>query len=187
MTKVLAWTVGVLAVVAVATGVYASFRYRPDATGFGLGVQRLHAWSAVALAVVLVVGLATFVWARRPDRRHGLPAFALVALLAVVLAVETSIGWALAWDQVALWAVTPAFSGIEGVWLGGHPVRFLIVDAAEVGVDEYRRTVWTHVVVLPVVVVLGAGLVVWWVARFARPGARPPTGDALAEGDEARP
>ena len=42
MIRLLAWVGGVLAAVAVATGVYVTVRYRPDASGFRLGVQRLH-------------------------------------------------------------------------------------------------------------------------------------------------
>jgi hypothetical protein len=173
VTRVVAGVVAVLAALTVATGVYLSFRYRPDAHGTGRAMQPLHAVSAVLLAIVLVVGLAAFVWERRPDRRHGLPAFVGIGLLALVLVVETRLGSRLAWD-LAPGAVTASEHGIAGVWLDHLPVEFLLVGAAEVGVADFRRRVWLHVAVLPAVVALGAGLVVWWVRRFGRPEARQP-------------
>lgn len=175
MIRALAWVGGVLAVVAIATGVYAAFRYRPDATGFGLGMQRLHALSSIAFAVVVVIGLAAFVWERRPDRRHGLPAFAAIAVIGLVLVVQTVIGGRIAWDQVALWAVVgpDSLHHVRGVFLRDLPLKFVITDATELGVGSFRRHVWVHLVVLPVLVGLGVGSVVVWTRRFARPEARP--------------
>lgn len=178
MTRIVAWAAAVLAAVTATTGVYLSFRYRPDARGVAGAVPALHAVSAALLAIVLVTGLAAFVWERRPDRRHGLPAFAAIGLLAVVLVVEIRLGSRLAWDQLALAAVTASTRGIAGVWLDHLPLKFLLVGGAEVGVADFRRRVWLHVAVLPAVVAVGTGLVAWWVRRFARPGARRPGTEA---------
>lgn len=167
MTRALAWGAAVLAVVATATGVAAAFRYRPDATGFALGVQRLHAFAGIALAAVLVVTLAVLVWERRPDRRHGLPAFGVVAAAGVLLVVEVWTGWRIAWDQVALSAVTPGLD-VRGVFLRDLPLRFVIVDGREVGVTDFRRSVWLHLLVLPVLVAAASAFVVWWMRRTGR-------------------
>jgi len=178
--KVLAWIGAVLAAVVVATGVYGAFRYRPEASGLTLVVQRLHAVSAVVLAVVTVVGGAALVWERRPDRRHGLPAFAVIGVVALLLAAAVWSGWRIAWDQLALWAVTPPAAtggGTRGVFLHGVPVKVVLVDGVEVGATAFRRTVWAHVVVLPVLVGVGIAFVVVWTRRFARPEARPPRDD----------
>lgn len=164
-----------LAALVVGTGIWLSFRYRPDATGLASTVPAVHAIASVALAVVTVIGLAAFVWERRPDRRHGLPAFAVVAAVGLVLVVEYAIGSGLAWDQLALWAVTPATAtgAIRGVWLDGIGVKFVIVGTSELGTDELRRMVWLHLVVFPVLVGLGIGFVVGWTRHFARPEKRP--------------
>jgi len=104
------------------------------------------------------------IWERRPDRRHGLPAFAVVAVIAVLLVIEVAIGSAIKWDQVALWAVTVG-SGIRGVILRDVAVKFVIVDGQELGWGEFRRLVWLHLLVLPAVVAGAAGFVIWWVRR----------------------
>ena len=176
VTKVLAWVGGVLAAVVIATGVYVTVRYRPDASGFALGVQRLHAFASIVLAVVVVVGLAALVWERRPDRRHGLPAFAVVAVLAVVLWVEARLGWGLAWNQVRMYAVIggETLHRVRGVLLRDLPVEHLIVGTTEYSVGAFRRRVWAHAVILPVLIGAGVGFVVLWTRRFANPGARPP-------------
>jgi len=179
VTRVLAWVGGVLTVVAVGTGAYVAYRYRPDATGFVLGMQRLHAISSIALALVIVVGLAALVWERRPDRRHGIPAFVVTAVIAVVLVVEIRLGWSLAWDQVVMSEVIggATLRRVQGVLLRDLPIEALRVDAVEHGVDGFRRRVWAHLLVLPVIAGLGIAFVVVWTRRFANPGARPSRDD----------
>lgn len=173
MTRALAWTAGVLTAVVVVTGVYVTFRYRPDATGFRLGMQRLHGLAGVALAVVVVVGLAAYVWERRPDRRYGLPAFVVVAVMAVGFVVTAGLGQDLAWDQVALRAVVFGELGrFQGVVLDDLPLQFLIVGRDEVSVDDFRRTAWLHLLVLPALLALGTAAVFGWTRRHARPEAR---------------
>jgi len=148
------------------TGVYATFRYRPDATGVGLGLQRLHAIAGIALAVVVVLGLAAFVWERRPDRRHGLPAFVVVAVIGALLVIEVVIGWRIAWDQLALWAFTEGdLDRYRGVLLRGLPLKFVVSDARIIDPTDFRRMAWLHALVLPVLVAVGAGFVLWWTRR----------------------
>lgn len=174
--KALAWVGGILAAVAIGTGVYVAFRYRPDASGVALGMQRLHALSSIVLALVTVVGLAAFVWERRPDRRHGLPAFGVVLVVALALVVETRTGWRLAWNQVVMSEVIggDTLDRARGVFLRDLPVEAFGVDGVRSGADDFRRTVWLHLAVLPVLIGVGIGFVVVWTRRFARPEARPP-------------
>lgn len=176
MIRILAWVGGVLAAVVIATGVHVTFRYRPDASGFTLGVQRLHAFASIAFAVVVLVGLAALVWERRPDRRHGLPAFAVVAVVAIAFVIEARLGWDLAWNQVRMYAVIggETLHRVRGVLLRDLPVEHVVVDTTWHGVGAFRRRVWAHAVVLPVLIGAGIGFVVVWTRRFANPGARPP-------------
>jgi hypothetical protein len=173
VTRLLAWIAAALAAVVVATGVYGAFRYRPNASGLALATQRVHPVAGFALAGVVVLGLVVVIWERRPDRRHGLPAFAGVAVIGVLLVIEVVIGSAIKWDQVALWAVTVG-SGIRGVVLRDVAVKFVIVDGRELGWGEFRRLVWLHLLVLPGLIAAGAGFVVWWVRRQ---GAGHPSGE----------
>ena len=170
MTKGLAWAAGVLAVVVVGSGVYTTFRYRPDATGIRLGIQRLHGLAGIALAVVVVVGLAAFIWERLPARKHGLPAFGVVVVVGVLLGVEVALGWRVAWDQLALSAVPVDLDDARGILLRDLDVTFVLVGTREVSLDDFRRLVWLHVLVLPVLVAAGAGFVLWWTRRFAARG-----------------
>jgi len=173
VTRLLAWIAAALAAVVVATGAYSAFRYRPDASGVARAVHRVHAVAGWALGVVLVLGLAAVIWERRPDRCHGLPAFAVIGVLAVLLVVEVRIGRRIAWDQLALSAVTTG-TGIRGVVLHDVAVKYVIVGGREVGWGEFRRHVWLHLLVLPTLIAGGAGFVVWWVRRQ---GAGHPSGE----------
>ena len=167
-----------LAAVVIATGVYVSFRYRPDASGFDLGMQRLHAISSIALAFV-VGGRASrpSSGSADPTAVTACPAFGVVVVIALVLIVETRLGWRLAWDQVVMSEVIggDTLDRVRGVFLRGPPrggVRSW--TGPSLGVDDFRRTVWLHLAVLPVLSAVGIGFVVVWTRRFARPEARPP-------------
>lgn len=164
--------VALLVVVALllVTGLYLTFEYRPASADafWGTGYGEVRWAHRVRLAHRLLtypaIGLGVLVAGFGVSSRHrwaiGIPVLLIVASIA---------GYALPWSQLALWAVTVGsdYSGVlEAAFDDG--IRFVIVDAREIGQDSYRLAVFLHVVVLPLL--LGAFL---FLARGVRGGASP--------------
>jgi quinol-cytochrome oxidoreductase complex cytochrome b subunit len=171
-----------------ATGVWLTFRYRPQASGAfpelappsgDLLVQDAHRWLAAALVPTLVVAaVLVAVWLPRHSPgarwRHGLLPSGLVA--AIVAGIT---GFLLPWDQIALWAVTIVgkneYDGYD--WLVGdrsETVRFVIVDGAEVGIDTLRAALAVHLL-SGAALVLALGLLAVQPRRSAGGGPNRPS------------
>ncbi len=131
--------------VVVVSGVVDWFVYRPSDPP----VVAVHAWSA---RLLLLAGLAAAISGVGAVRSAG--RIAMVGVAVPVLAALGGIsGLLLAWDQLALWAVTVGtrFDGVDPMF--GEQIRFVIVDGTEVSVSTYRRWAVAHVL-------LGVALVV---------------------------
>ena len=107
----------------------------------------VHRGAAAALLVCLgvVVGLRLVIGARRVVW----PALAVAAWLGLV-----TTGRRLAWDLLALWAVRADVDS-RGVLFAAFDdtVRFVIVGRTELSQAGFRTLVWSHAVVLPLIVV----------------------------------
>lgn len=144
------------------TGLHLAFRYWPGsgATGTTLvDVSRvLHgvsAWGAVVFLVIAVVLTAT--WLPGTRRRISLWLGGLLAIGSAGYGIVT--GGRLAWDQLALWAVTTGNAVPHGVVGLPDTVKFLIVGTSEVSPGTYSGRVWVHLLVVPLVFALGIGLI----------------------------
>jgi hypothetical protein len=150
-------------VVVAATGVHQAFRYRPDGSQWWSDV---HRWSSIVLVLALLATL--FVWLReRPALRRGAVQVVALAVAAVAVVAGYLTGTAIHWDQLALGTVSVG-ADVRGVFEGG--VEFVVADGQVLGVDTFRRSVWAHVVVLPVVFAVALA-VVWYLSRRASLGA----------------
>jgi hypothetical protein len=86
-----------------------------------------------------------------------------VATIAVIAAFIT--GPTIHWDQLAFSEVSVG-SDINGVF-DTDALVFVLADGQEHTAETFRRTVWAHVVVLPVVFA-GSLAVVWYLSRRLR-------------------
>jgi quinol-cytochrome oxidoreductase complex cytochrome b subunit len=128
------------------TGIVLSRSYVPHS---GAGWITWHRAAASALLPALIVLLLATLRSR----------WRLV--LAVVVAIGLSpvagiTGRNLAWDQLALWAVTVGDASLRGIW---HPafddkIRFVLTHGVELDKGEYRTTIALHLVTLPVATAL---------------------------------
>ena len=139
----LSWIGGIALVVSLASGLYVTFRYRPDATSTTLAMVRLHKWSSyvVALAAIGVLQLAV------PWRtlRAWIPVVVFVAALVVALVS----GARLVWDQVGLLAVTTGRE-VRGMFFLHHPAVFVRVNGHEYSWQDFRDLFWLHSVLVPI-------------------------------------
>ena len=122
--------------------------YRPRSVGATEG------WLAAHEAAASIGGMAAFafllllVWpigGPTPWRRPVPIVASAVATLAAAVAILTRdlVGW----DQLALWSVTTG-EDISGYWVAAFDdrVRFVVVDAQEVGQSTYARSLTVHLV-----------------------------------------
>jgi quinol-cytochrome oxidoreductase complex cytochrome b subunit len=134
------------------TGLYLMLEYRPqaapafwDANGsewaWGYRVRIVHrvlAYVALGLGVLV----AGFGFTRRHRWALGIP---------IVLLAASIGGYALPWEQLALWAVTvdSDFSGVLRAAFSDE-VRFVLIQDREVSQGAYRTAVLLHLAVVPV-------------------------------------
>lgn len=185
---VLLTLVGIEVLVLVATGVYLWFSYRPTAVSSwnelynlrpevadAVRVRLVHRWASIAL-IPTGVGAGALVLAE-PTRRKGVRDALRFAALALVPITTLYTGHLLAWDQLALNAVTVGteVSGLRAVL--GDDVRFVLIDGVEV--DPGTVIAWFVVhVVLSALLVAALVSAVW--SRRARraPASSPETVEA---------
>lgn len=144
------------------TGLHLAFRYWPGSATAGTTlvdvsrvVHGVSAWGAVGLLVIAVVLAAT--WLPGARRRVSLWLGGLLAIGSAGYGIIT--GGRLAWDQLALWAVTTGNSVPRGVVGLPDTVKFLIIGINEVSPGTYSGRVWVHLLVVPLVFALGIGLI----------------------------
>jgi hypothetical protein len=159
-------------VVVAASGVYQAFEYQPLGSQW---VSDVHQWSSYLFVGLVVVAL--FVWLRnRGVVRHG-GALALLwagATVCVVAALVT--GPTLHWEQLALGAVS-GDGDPHGVFDLGD-VLFVLSDGRENTYGTFRRSVWVHTTILPVLLVSSLALV-WYLSGRRAPRADAATTEAV--------
>jgi quinol-cytochrome oxidoreductase complex cytochrome b subunit len=150
---VLLWVVVLLAGVLAVSGFWLTFTYRPSAA---------QAWPDVAdpspmqwprmihvVATWLIVpASAGVVVASAAVKRAAAPA---VGLLVLVIALAYT-GFLIAWDQLALWAVSSA-GFPDGMWAAAFDdrVRFVLIGSVEISQGTLRLWFIVHGAVLAVV------------------------------------
>lgn len=180
--RLLVWLVVGEVVLLAATGAYLVFFYRPTAAqswseiyrvqrgGVNLaiivrtvhrGVAQLTVLTATVLAGVAMVE-ALSRW-NGPRRRRS-SAITGPAVLLVLIAASLT-GSLIAWDQLALWAVTVG-TDVAGfrTLLTDDQVRFVLIGGSEVSVGTVRTWLIVHALVVPLLL---AGLL--WLLGRARP------------------
>jgi hypothetical protein len=148
------------------SGVCLTWTYAPGPTGPELArdVHRVSAvLTTILLALLTALLIAERIRHRMTTRRVAAPPWRwLTASVGGVAAATAGLltGPRLAWDQLALWAVTvvdpPDYRGLRGPW---GDIRFVIVDGREVSPGSYKTWAIVHVVVLPLLVLLLAAVI----------------------------
>jgi quinol-cytochrome oxidoreductase complex cytochrome b subunit len=179
--RILRWILAVAVVALVVTGLWLTRYYRPhpqriytfDDLPAGIdrslrladAMRRLHNLAAITFVGSVVVSAFYLVRAVAPIvARFVLPAALFVAAAAGLLT-----GVPLAWDQLALTAIT-VNSDMRGVWHAAFSdqIRFILIGNSEVSQSTYRTMLLAH---LLVPLLLGVAAVV--IARRAQPPSPP--------------
>jgi quinol-cytochrome oxidoreductase complex cytochrome b subunit len=153
VSNVLLGTLAALGALLLITGLWLTFRYVPGpGRAWTVGAaHELHRFSGYAFAVVSVLLVVNF--AVRTDGQRVRRAWkGVVAGVALAVAVGVGLvsGPKLAWDQLALWAVTTG-SSFRGVF---HThVKYVLADGGELSVSSYNRWAWVHVLGVPLAIV----------------------------------
>ncbi|MGH9111874.1 MAG: hypothetical protein ACRDZN_06200 [Acidimicrobiales bacterium] len=172
IVKALRWLVAISGAALMVSGLPLIWLYEPDRQGGGRGgfwwLREAHTVASTMLlgavaGVIVVLAVAGV-------RQLRVPPGWIVALGALVVAGVGQIsGQLLAWDQLALRAVTTG-DHIRGVVDAlSDDVRFLLIDGTEVSRGAYAVWAGIHVLAVPLIA-LGVG----WFAR-RRSSAEPPS------------
>jgi quinol-cytochrome oxidoreductase complex cytochrome b subunit len=163
--------------VLVATGLYQAFRYFPREDS---SASTVHRWSAYLLVALLLATAVVHAMRTRPTLTMQASAWSManvavaVAAVAVVAGIVT--GPMLQWDQLALSAVT-VDKHIDGVFWSEN-VKFILRGSEELGLSEFRRDVWLHILVFPLIAAGGLGAL--WYACTRRSSST-----ALSESEQS--
>jgi hypothetical protein len=156
-------TLGSLAAVLVVTGLYLTFKYRPEPHIHGPGVanrswlvglvQTVHGLGGYlfVLAVFATVGLAIAVTARR-GRSIGAVVASGLGLVFVALAFVIT-GRQLPWSGISGFA-----TGFDGIIGFPGSVSKVVVGTSEISPSRYETIAWLHIAGLTVFAVFAA----WW-------------------------
>lgn len=156
LKRLLAWLVvasGFLFLGVVGSGLWLGFRYLPGSSVARV-VRYVHGGLSYLLvaALVGVAAISAVLAGRSVSRRRWLVPVGAVGLLAVLVVALIS-GFALAWDQLALFAVTGHGPGdLHGVFHAAFDdqVGFLLFGHSEVTQSSYRGSLWIHIAIAPI-------------------------------------
>jgi hypothetical protein len=157
-----------LLVVLAVSGAWLWWNYLPRRDEW---IRVVHQGAAIALLVVAVVLVVSAILRRG---RTGAPG--AVAGLGVLVTVGAAyvLGRLLAWDQLALTAVTDGRAASGGVALSfDSAVKYVLIDGREVSASTYQWWAVLHLVLSALVV--AALVLVWWRARDRAVSRRPPS------------
>ena len=179
--RVVGLTLAASFVILLGTGLWLIWHYRPTEAAGWANVQHISGieWDTRVRGVHricgnltaltgLAFGVLIAIDAVRTRRWWSLPRGALTAIAIPVAAFS---GFLIAWDQLALWAVTvgSSMSGYGPIFT--DKIRYALVGHAEISASTLRLWFWTHTVVLPLVFI---GLVGIALRRDWRPAIGSP-------------
>lgn len=141
----------------VVTGVHQVFWYRPAASeawqdiselsgsySFAHFMRDVHVGSSVLCGVLLAIWVLSLLGGR------SAPAILASVVALVGFGLTFRLGSAIAWDQLALWAVTVGTNMTGYVPVANDEVRFVLVDGVEVSRGTILTLLVLHAVVLPI-------------------------------------
>lgn len=173
----LGWLAAFLFIVETATGLllmvyyvpspdqaYGSMRRIIGSVPFGQLVRDLHRLGAEAMVAVVVLHMARVYFTGSYKGRRRFTWVTGVILLLVTLLFSFS-GYLLPWDQLAYWAVTIGTSIVRAAPVIGEEANLMLRGASEIGADGLLRFYSLHVLLLPLVAILGLSVHYYKVAR----------------------
>jgi len=180
VSNVLLGTLAVLGGLLLVTGLWLTFRYVPGpgrawTVGAAHEVHRFSGYAFAVVSVLLVVNLA--VAAAGPVTRRAGKRIAAGVALVVAAGVGLVSGPKLAWDQLALSAVTTG-SSFGGVF-HAH-VKYVLVDGGELSVASYNRWAWVHVLAVPLAIVTCLVVLALSARRASDDGSAEPVASAVS-------
>lgn len=147
-------------------------------------IRNIHRWGAHLMVAVVLLHMFRVFYASGYKAPREFNWVLGMALFVVTLALSFT-GYLLPWDQLAYWAVTIGANiaaspreltdalGITAWFDPGGIQKTLLLGANEVGQDALTRFYLLHVIVLPLVLAMLAGVHFWRIRKdggLARPG-----------------
>ncbi|MFQ5665960.1 MAG: cytochrome b N-terminal domain-containing protein [Candidatus Binatia bacterium] len=173
----------------------------------GRFIRNIHRWAAHLMVVTVILHMCRVFYTASYKAPREFNWLLGMGLFVLTLALSFT-GYLLPWDQLAYWAVTIGSNiaaspreltdalGITRYFDPGGLQKELLLGASEVGQDALTRFYLLHVMVLPLVLTMLAGVHFWRIRKdggLGRPGVRvtpagkgaPPAGTPPASAAEA--
>jgi len=178
------------------SGLYLMFFYRPSvpdayfsmhtlstSVAFGQFVRNIHRWSAHLMVFVVFLHLMRVFYSGAYKHPRQFNWLVGVVLLVLTLGLSFT-GYLLPWDQLSFWAITVGTNIAGYVPLLGDHARQILLGGPEVGGAALLRFYVLHIYVLPSLVVLLLGVLIW---RVRKDGSAVADRGAEAAGTPAGP
>ena len=169
----------------IGTGVLLMFYYVPDTgraydsmkdlefvVSAGLVVRNMHRWAAHLMVLIVVLHMCRVFYTAAYKRPREFNWLVGIGLFLLTLGLSFT-GYLLPWDQLAYWAITVGTSIAGYAPLVGEKLKYLLLGGNIVGQESLIRFYALHVIVLPVLALLGIAIHLWRVRKdggLARPG-----------------
>ena len=124
---------------------------------FGQFVRDLHRLGAEAMVLIVFLHMLRTFYTASYKKPRQFTWFTGVLLL-IFTGFLSFTGYLLPWDQLALWAVTIGASMAEATPLIGEQVNLLVRGGPEMGANGLLRFYMAHVLLLPVLLFIFAGV-----------------------------
>jgi quinol-cytochrome oxidoreductase complex cytochrome b subunit len=167
----------ILFLILTVTGVLLTFYYVPSIeraypnilelqTGipFGQFLRNMHRWAAhlMVLVVVLHAVRVFYTGAYKPPREFN---WVVGVFLGILTLFASFTGYLLPWDQLSYWAITVGSSIAGYVPVVGSEIRFMLLGGPEVGQGALTRFYSLHILVVPLILILGISLHIWRIRK----------------------
>lgn len=154
---------------------YKDMKYLSSDISFGKLLRNMHRWAAhlMVLTVMLHMIRVFLTGSYKPPREFNWVVGVVLLLVTFLLSFT---GYLLPWDQLAFWAITVGTNmGKNTPLLGSdgpfsvvtkyNDVSFVLLGGTEVGAATLLRFYVLHIVVLPVVGIIGMGIHFWRIRK----------------------
>ena len=154
---------------------YMDMKYLSFDIAFGKLLRNIHRWGAHLMVVTVILHMLRvfLTGSYKPPREFN---WVIGVSLLVATLLMSFTGYLLPWDQLAFWAITVGANMAKATPFLGHEgpfpmvtkyndVAFVLLGGTEVGANALLRFYVLHVMLIPVLMLVGMGVHFWRIRK----------------------